>query len=99
MSSIAIMFTHLSNRTNKMTTLTNQSYLGLGIYLGFKAKFRRPEMESHGINYDEVVAELAKTGVMKNGKITRETGYKVFHERFPNQLGSQTHQYKAVLGF
>jgi hypothetical protein len=80
-------------------TLTNQGYMGLGIYLGYKASYRRPEMERHGVNYDEVVAELTKLNIIKSGKINKDLGYTVFRERFPGQLASQTHQYRSVLGF
>ena len=80
-------------------TLTNQGYLGLGIYLGFKPMYRADEMARYNISYDEVVAELKKVGLLKNRKLSREEGYKAFHERFPGQLGSQTHQYRQQLGF
>lgn len=80
--------------------LTNQGYMGLGIYLGFKANCRRDEMQRFGVNYDQVVAELTRVGLIKNGRLVSNEARLAFDERFPNVLGpSQTHQYKQVLGY
>jgi hypothetical protein len=79
--------------------LSNNAMMVLGIYLGHKSHARRSECEHVGCDYDSGVAELAKAGVMRGGRINRKEGYAVFHERFPDQLGSQTHQYRHKLGF
>jgi hypothetical protein len=56
-------------------------------------------MERHGVDYDKAMAEFTKVGLAKNGRMSREAACNAFAERFPNQLGSQTHQYRNELGF
>lgn len=80
-------------------TLTNKTYVGLGIYLGFKPSQRRNVMASHGVNYDEVVAELTKVGLIRNGRLFDSEGRLAFNERFPNVLPSQVHMYKHLVDF
>ncbi len=80
-------------------TLTNKGYMGLGIYLGFKSTYRRAEMTSFGIDYDETFDELVKVGLIKNGRIVTSKAKEAFNERFAGQLTSQTHQYSEQLGF
>ena len=77
--------------------LSNKGYVGLGIYLGFKSSYRQSEMAYHNINYNEVVDELTKVGLIKNGKIQTEQAKQVFSERFPNVFCSQVHVYKHIL--
>lgn len=81
----------------KEYTLTNQAWMGLGIYVGRKPSYRRAEMESYGVDYSSVVSELTKVGIIVKGKIVKEAK-DVFMARF-NCLPSQTHQYCEKLGF
>ncbi len=79
-------------------TLTNKGYMGLGIYLGRKAAYRRDEMRCHGIDYDETVAELTKVGLIKNGRIVTAKAKEAWNERFEGIFTSQTHHYCDKLG-
>ena len=80
-------------------TLTDQGYMGLGIYMGFKSAYRRDEMRTYGVNYDEVVAELTKYGIIKSGRIVKANAQKAWDERFKGVFTSQTHHYCDALGF
>ena len=80
-------------------TLTNHGYMALGIYTGFKAAFRRGEMARHGVDYDTAMKEFNKVGLAKNNRVNRDVAVAAFQERFPGQLGSQTHQYRKDLGY
>jgi hypothetical protein len=88
----------LKQRRKKME-LSNQAMLGLGIYIGYKASYRRDEMARYGIEYDEVVTELTANGLIDKGRIQMKEAAAVFAERFPGQLASQVHQYRAQLGY
>lgn len=80
--------------------LTNQGYMGLGICLGFKASHHRSEMQRFGVNYDQVIAELTRVSLVKNGRLVSKEARLAFNERFPDVLGpSQVHQYKQALGY
>jgi hypothetical protein len=79
-----------------MLTLTDAQWLGFSIYLGFKASHRRSEMERLGISYELTVQALTDQGVIKGGRI-QPNAYALFHERFPAQIASQTHQVQARL--
>lgn len=79
--------------------LTNHALMALGIYIGFKPAYRRREMERHGVDYDKAMAEFNRVGLAKNNRIGKMEARQVFRARFPDQLGSQTHQYRQVLGF
>ena len=79
--------------------LTKKTYVGLGIYLGFKPSHRRSEMALHGVDYDEVVAELTKVGLIRNGRLFNSEGRFAFNERYPNVLPSQVHMYKHSVDF
>ena len=79
--------------------LTNHALMALGIYIGFKPAYRRPEMERYGVDYDKAMAEFHRVGLAKNNRIDKAEARAVFQKRFPGGLGSQTHQYRQVLGF
>jgi hypothetical protein len=81
------------------STLTNHGYMGLGLYVGFKSTHRRSEMESFGVNYDQVVEELTRVGLIRNGRMDLAEGRRAWRERFCDILPSQTHQYEAELGY
>lgn len=80
-----------------MLKLTDKQWLGFSIYLGMKAAYRRSEMARYGVDYDDTVAALAAQGVIRNGRI-QPGAYDLFHERFPGQIASQTHQVLVKLG-
>jgi hypothetical protein len=81
-----------------MLNLTSQQWLGFSIYLGFQAPYRRSEMERYNVDYDDTVAALTREGVIRNGKmLPRAQAYRLFNEKFPGQLASQTHQIQALL--
>lgn len=80
-----------------MISLTNDQWLGFSIYLGMKSGYRRELMESSGIDYEDTVQALTQVGILKNGRMNQKEAYAIFHERFPGQLASQTHQVRARL--
>lgn len=82
-------------------TLSNHGLMALGIYIGFKAAFRRKEMESFGVDYEKACDEFRKVGLMKGRKMDMVQARAAFKERSPSEaaLGSQTHQYCKQLGF
>ena len=55
--------------------LSDQGYMGLGIYIGYKPAYRKREMERHGVDYDAVVIELTKAGIIKSGRINLDRGW------------------------
>jgi ferric-dicitrate binding protein FerR (iron transport regulator) len=79
--------------------LTNLGYMALGIYIGFKPGHRRSFMLDFGIDYEVALAEFRKVGLAKGSRVNLAEARIAFNERFPGQLGSQTHQYRKVLGF
>lgn len=79
--------------------LTNHALMALGIYIGFKPAYRRREMERFGVDYDAAMVEFNRVGLAKNNRIDKTEAKAAFQARFPEQLGSQTHQYRQVLGF
>jgi hypothetical protein len=82
-------------------TLTNHGLMALGIYIGYKAPFRRAEMESFGVDYETACEEFRKVGLMKGRKMDLPLARNAFKERSPSGagLGSQTHMYCKQLGF
>lgn len=80
-------------------TLTNHGWMGLGIYIGFKAAYRRSEMNYVGVDYDKVVEELTKVGLMKGGRLNIKEARAQWKHRFDDILPSQHHQYREQLGF
>lgn len=77
--------------------LTDAGYLGLGIYLGFKSSHRRSEMERYELDYEDVVSELTKNGLIKDGKINTPKATEAFKSKFGDIRPSQIHQYKSKL--
>jgi hypothetical protein len=73
--------------------------MALGIYIGFKPAYRRPEMTRHGVDYDAAMDEFHKVGLAKNNRLVKMEARAAFQDRFPDQLGSQTHQYCHTLGY
>ena len=80
-------------------TLTNQGYMGLGIIIGFKSGYRKSEAASFGIDINDVMKELEKVNIAKNGRVNMALAKQAWSERFGDQLGSQTHQYADSLGY
>tara|TARA_R110002096_G_scaffold18884_6_gene63723 strand:+ start:2507 stop:3013 length:507 start_codon:yes stop_codon:yes gene_type:complete len=78
---------------SKGLCLSHKSYQGLGIYLGYKASYRRDEMGRWGIDYDTVVAELMEQGIIVKGRIVRSKAEAAFSAKFPDINPSQTHHY------
>lgn len=81
-----------------MLNLTDNEWLGFSIYLGFRPAYRKSEMARNGVDYNQTVAALARVGVIRNGRmISNSAAYRLFHEKFPAQLASQTHQVREKL--
>jgi len=89
MKTLTALIEELSNQIK----LSDKAWLGLGIYIAYKSKFRRREFERYNLNYDDVVSELTKVGLIRKGKLNQAEGRKVFAMKFGDQIPSQVHQY------
>lgn len=78
--------------------LSDSEYVGLSIYMSMKSSYRRSEMESRGVDYDTVVAQLTERGIIKNKRLDKKLAHEVYTARFGDTLSSQTHQVLHKLG-
>lgn len=79
--------------------LSNNAWMGLGIYIGFKSPYRTEEMKRIGVNIEDFKMEVTNAGIMKGGRINVKHARGIWEGRFGNILPSQTHMYRESLGF
>lgn len=73
--------------------LTDQEYLGLGIYLGYKSSYRRGEFSRYDLDYDAFVKRMSELNLIRNGRIDKKVAKLIFDKKFAGQSPSQVHQY------